>query len=71
MLWYAYKSLRIHGGASVHTIRIPGVTSSSLVAGSMIAIYRIFPRAATRQEPTTIPFRNVNTSSCMFTQVQT
>ena len=48
-----------------------GVTSSSLVAGPMMTRYRIFPRAATRHEPTTIPSRKVNTSSCMFTQVHT
>ena len=47
------------------------VTSSSPVAGSMMTRYRIFPRAATRHEPTTIPSRKVNTSSCMFTQVHT
>jgi len=37
----------------------------------MVGIYRILPRAATHQESATIPFRRVNTSSCMFTHVQT
>ena len=40
-------------------------------SGRRIEAHRIFPRAATRHEPATSPSRKVNTSSCMFTQVQT
>jgi len=33
--------------------------------------YRILPRAATRQQPTTSSLRTRNASSCILTQVQT
>ena len=44
---------------------------SSLINCIITIRYRIFPLAATRQQPTTSSLRNRNTSSCMLTQVQT
>src|SRR5437764_1126016 len=58
------------GGTLRNSVLIPKVYSSSL--NCIITIgYRIFPLAATRQQPTTSSLRNRNTSSCMLTQVQT
>src|SRR5207248_3374687 len=75
---------RVNLSRDEHTARENGATSKTLrsfvwtpkvypsLINCIITIrYRIFPLAATRQQPTTSSLRNRNTSSCMLTQVQT
>src|SRR2546425_1149699 len=58
------------GGTLRNSVWTPKVYSS-FINCIITRRYRIFPLAATRQQPTTSSLRNRNTSSCMLTQVQT